>query len=157
MQQQPSNPAYQPVPQQDQSYPAGYFAPSKDGAMVSSQPANISPGQQDPRYSSTTNNSYLSPNHIGGMGRDSAAYNPTSPTVTEVDGSDRPLPEADSIQRPQSTHQGMVSPMMTASSPPPPSGQFGQGQGYVNPHVGTHEMPHSQAYAGPYEMANERH
>ncbi|KAL8722057.1 MAG: hypothetical protein Q9225_001379 [Loekoesia sp. 1 TL-2023] len=188
--QQQNNQAYQPVPQQDQPYSpnqAGYFAPAapgKDGATVTSQPS-LSPGQdpnQQQRYSTATT-SLLSPNSTGPgsgsiAGRDSIYKNNNlaSPTITEVDGSDRPLPEADSIQRPQSTHQGMVSPMQTGSStgsPPPPSGHFmqqygnpGQGQqpgqgsvqnGYVAPHAGTHEMPPTQPYMGPYEMPNERH
>ena len=188
--QQQTNPAYQPVAQHDQQYPpnqAGYFsppAPGKDGAMVSSQPA-LSP-MQDPNHQhrySTTNTSLLSPNSTGPgtgsiSGRDSAYRNNgvASPTITEVDGSDRPMPEADSIQRPQSTHQGMVSPMQSIhspGSPPPSNGHFmqqygnanqsqqpGQGHvqnGYVAPHAGIYEMPHVQPYLGPHEMPNERH
>ncbi|KAL8933555.1 MAG: hypothetical protein Q9216_006313 [Gyalolechia sp. 2 TL-2023] len=180
-QQQQSNGAYQPVPQQDQSYSpnqGGYFAPSGagKGPTATTQPSP-SLGQdinQQQRYSAA-NTSLLSPNNTGQgpvPGRDSIH----SPTITEVDGSDRPLPEADSIQRPQSTHQGMVSPVQmssSAGSPPPPSGHFmqqygnpnpgqqpGQGQmhnGYPVPHAGTHEMPPTQPYLGPYEMPNERH
>lgn len=179
---------YQPVPQQDQPYAstqAGYFAPSapgKDNATVTTQPS-LSPGQDanpQERYS-TANTSLLSPNSTGQgqgsvAGRDSYYKPPYSPTVTEVDGSDRPLPEADSIQRPLSSHTGMVSPVQSGSStgsPPPPSGHFmqqygnptqtqqpGQGQphnGYVAPRPGTHEVAPSQAYLGPYEMSNERH
>ncbi|KAI4114414.1 MAG: hypothetical protein LQ338_008008 [Usnochroma carphineum] len=189
MQQQ--NPqAYQPVPQQDQSYrptQSGYFAPStpgKDGVTVTTQPS-LSPGlgaHQEQRYS-TANTSLLSPNSTGQgqgsiAGRDSDYKHngPTSPTITEVDGSDRPLPEADSIQRPLSTHTGMVSPMQAGSStgsPPPPNGHFmqqygNQGQGqqpgqgqvhnvYVAPLPGTHEVAPNQPYLGPYEMPNERH
>ncbi|KAL8916973.1 MAG: hypothetical protein Q9208_008228 [Pyrenodesmia sp. 3 TL-2023] len=178
--QQQTSPAYQPVPQQDQSYApaqAGYFAPSpsgKDGITVTSQPS-LSPGQNH----SPVNVSQLSPNstrqsHGSIAGRDS--YMPTSPTITEVDGSDRPMPEADSIQRPLSTHTGMVSPMATGSnagSPPPPTGHFmqhhgnpargqqpGQGQGqsgYVAPRLGTHEVASTQPNLGPHEMPNERH
>ncbi|KAL9602860.1 MAG: hypothetical protein Q9219_001555 [cf. Caloplaca sp. 3 TL-2023] len=183
--QQHNNQVYQPVPQQDQPYPpnqGGYFAPpapGKDGAAVTSH-ASLSPGQdpsQQQRFS-TANNSLLSPN-TSVAGRESVykMTGPTSPTITEVDGSDRPLPEADSIQRPQSTHQGLVSPLQTASnpgSPAPPAGHFmqqygnpvqgqqqpGQGQmhnGYVAPHAGSHEMPPTQPYMGPYEMPHERH
>lgn len=181
---------YQPVPQQDQSYPptqAGYFAPSapgKDGATVTSQPS-LSPGQspnQQQRYS-TTNTSLLSPNSTGQghgsiAGRDSfyTSNGPVSPTVTEVDGGGRPLPEADSIQRPLNSHTGMVSPLLTGSnagSPPPPSGHFMQHHGnpaqaqqpapghvhhgYVAPHPNTFEVAPTQPYLGPYEMPNERH
>lgn len=187
--QQQNKISYQAVPQQDQPYSpnqGGYFAPSgpgKDGVNVSSQPSQ-SPGQQfgqQQRYSS--NPSLLSPHNNGQglspiQGRDSFYRNNGvgSPTITEVDGSDRPLPEADSIQRPQSTHQGLVSPMQTISSagtPPPPGNHFmqqygnpsqgqqpGQGQvnnGYTAPHAGSHEMPPTQPYLGPYEMPNERH
>lgn len=188
--QQPNKVAYQAVPQQDQPYApnqAGYFAPSgpgKEGVNVTSQPS-LSPGQefnQQQRYSNA-NPSFLSPNNTGQgpspvLGRDSFHRNSGlgSPTITEVDGSDRPMPEADSIQRPQSTHQGMVSPMHTissAGSPPPPNSHFmqqhgnpsqgqqpGQGQmnnGYAAPYAGSHEMPPTQPYLGPYEMPNERH
>lgn len=183
---QQTSQAYQPVPQQDQPYPpaqAGYFAPSpsgKDGVTVTSQPS-LSPSQSHNQQQiySTANVSQLSPNsarqsHGSIAGRDS--YMPTSPTITEVDGSDRPLPEADSIQRPLSTHTGMVSPMATGSnagSPPPPTGHFmqhhgnpapgqqpGQGQGqagYVAPRPDTHEVASTQPHLGPHEMPNERH
>lgn len=188
--QQQNNVAYQPVPQQDQPYSpdqAGYFAPSvagKEGATVTSQPS-LSPGQdlnQQQRYSNAQT-SLLAPNNTGPgaspvSGRDSIyrSNGSASPTITEIDGSERPLPEADSIQRPQSTHQGMVSPMQmgsSAGSPPPSSGHFmqqygnpsqgqqpGQGQvndGYMVPRAGTHEMPPTQPYLGPHEMPNERH
>ncbi|KAL8689414.1 MAG: hypothetical protein Q9218_004914 [Villophora microphyllina] len=187
MQQQTT--AYQPVPQQDQSYrptQAGYFAPApapgKDGTTVISQPA-LSPGQTHQQRHSVASTALLSPpsehGHGSIAGRDSVYKNngPVSPTITEVDGSGRPLPEADSIQRPTSTHQGMVSPMSTgphSSSPPPPTGHFmqqhgnpGYGQqmpgqpqvhnGYVRPHPGTHEVAHTQPYLGPHEMPNERY
>ncbi|KAL8647184.1 MAG: hypothetical protein Q9210_005709 [Variospora velana] len=187
MQQTPQ--AYQPVPQQDQSYPptqAGYFAPSgpaKGGAGVNSQPS-LSPGQdanQNQRHSAA-NNSLLSPNSTGqgsgaAAGRDSyRSYAPTSPTITEVDGSERPIPEADGLQRPLSSHTGMVSPMQAGSStasPPPANGQFVQQYGnpahgqqpghvqahdsYISPRPGTHEVAPTQPYLGPYEMPNERY
>ncbi|KAL9029055.1 MAG: hypothetical protein Q9196_002663 [Gyalolechia fulgens] len=179
--QQQNKVAYQPVPQQDRPYsqnPAGYFAPSaagKEGATVTSQPS-LSPGQElNPQHTSL-----LSPNNAGPgpspvSGRDSI-HGLASATLTEMDGSERPLPEADSIERPQSTHQSMVSPMQmgsSAGSPSPPSGHFMQkygnpsqeqqlGQGQVNngsmtPHAGAHEMPSTQPYLGPHEMPNERH
>ncbi|KAL8704148.1 MAG: hypothetical protein Q9201_002698 [Fulgogasparrea decipioides] len=186
--QQQTNQVYQPVPQHDQSYPttqAGYFppAPGKDGATAKPQPA-LSPGQ-DPNHQqrqSVASTALLSPpsehGHGSIAGRDSVYKNngPVSPTITEVDGTGRPLPEADSIQRPTSSHQGMVSPMLSGSnggSPPPPGGhvmqQYGnlnqtpqqQGQspvhnGYIPPHPGTHEVAHTQPYMGPYEMPHER-
>lgn len=184
--QQQTSQAYQPVSQQDQSYPptqAGYFGPSapgKGGVAVTSQPS-LSPGQNpnaQQRYS-TTSASHPSPNstrqsHGSIAGRDS--FMPTSPTITEIDGSNRLLPEADSIQRPLSTHTGMVSPLATGSSagsPPPATGHFmqhhgnpaqeqqpGQGQvhnGYVAPRQGTHEVASTQPFLGPHEMPNERH
>ncbi|KAL8723906.1 MAG: hypothetical protein Q9166_008224 [cf. Caloplaca sp. 2 TL-2023] len=198
-QQPPTNPtAYQPVPQQDQSYPptkTGYFAPDvagkSNGTTVTSQPALSPPANQTPPAAQTTQqrhsaapSSFLSPDPID-HGKDSVyrSNGPMSPTITEVDGSERPLPEADSIQRPNSTHQGTVSPVQTgstASSPPPPhfmqqygnpqqqqhmqgqshgQQQQGQGQsknGYVAPKAGTHEAPPTQAYAGPYEMPDQR-
>ncbi|KAL8978129.1 MAG: hypothetical protein Q9177_006484 [Variospora cf. flavescens] len=181
--------AYQPVPQQDQSYPpaqAGYFAPSgpaKGGAEVNTQPS-LSPGQdanQNQRHSAA-NHSLLSPNSTGqgsgaAAGRDSyRSYAPTSPTITEVDGSERPIPEADGLQRPLSSHTGMVSPIhagSSAASPPPANGQFvqqygnsthgqqpGHGQArdsYISPRPGTHEVAPTQPYLGPYEMPNERY
>lgn len=185
--QQQTNQAYQPVPQQDQSYPptqAGYFGPppGKDAATVTSQPA-LSPVQNSnhqQRHSVATP-SLLSPNasepgygSIAGRESFNKINGPASPTITEVDGSGRPLPEADSIQRPTSTHQGMVSPMgSSAGSPPPPGGHFmqqhgnpdyghqpGQPQvynGYVAPHPGTQEVAHTQPHMGPYEMPNDRH
>ena len=177
MQQRPpgSNPAYQPVPQQDQPHPpsqAGYFAPNaagkNNGTSVTTQPSLSPPASQAPQQRhSAAPSSFLSPNP-NDQGRESyfKANGPVSPTITEVDGSGRPLPEADSIERPMSTHQGMVSPMATGSSPgsPPPLPTMqqhqGQGQvhkGYVAPRVGTHEVPHTQAYAGPYEMPEQRH
>ncbi|KAL8901861.1 MAG: hypothetical protein Q9207_004993 [Kuettlingeria erythrocarpa] len=184
--QQQASQVYQPVPQQDQSYPptqAGFFAPSasgKSGVAVTSQPS-LSPGQnpnQQQRYSSTMSASHPSPNstrqsHGSIAGRDS--FMPTSPTITEIDGSNRPLPEADSIQRPLSTHTGMVSPLAagsSAGSPPPATGHFmqhhgnpaqeqppGQGQvhnGYAAPRQGTHEVAATQPFLGPHEMPNER-
>ncbi|KAL9019956.1 MAG: hypothetical protein Q9185_002810 [Variospora sp. 1 TL-2023] len=181
--------AYQPVSQQDQSYPpaqAGYFAPSgptKEGVEVNTQPS-LSPGQdanQNQRHSAA-NHSLLSPNSNGqgsgaAAGRDSyRSYAPTSPTITEVDGSERPIPEADGLQRPLSSHTGMVSPIHAGSStasPPPANGQFvqqygnsthgqqpGHGQArdsYISPRPGTHEVAPTQPYLGPYEMPNERY
>ncbi|KAL8912369.1 MAG: hypothetical protein Q9172_007514 [Xanthocarpia lactea] len=177
MQQKPpgSNPAYQPVPQQDQPHPptqAGYFAPTAagkhNGTSVTTQPSLSPPASQTPQQRhSAAPSSFLSPNPSD-QGRESyyKANGPVSPTITEVDGTGRPLPEADSIERPMSTHQGMMSPMPTGSSPgsppPLPSMQQHQGQGqvhkgYVAPRVGTHEVPPTQAYAGPYEMPEQRH
>ncbi|KAL8846490.1 MAG: hypothetical protein Q9221_008414 [Calogaya cf. arnoldii] len=182
MQQQPpppSNPAYQPVPQQDQSYsPAqgGYFVPDavgKNNTSVTAQPSISPAASQTPQQRhSAAPSSFLSPNPSD-QGRESFYRGPVSPTITEVDGSDRPMPEADSIQRPTSTHQGMVSPMVTGSPPPPnliqQSGQQhghlqqppqNQGQvrnGYVPPRAGTHEAPLNHANPGPYEMPDERH
>ncbi|KAL8708163.1 MAG: hypothetical protein Q9220_006924 [cf. Caloplaca sp. 1 TL-2023] len=186
---QQSNPVYQPVPQQDQSSgppppQAGYFSPSappgkNNDSTVTSQPAaSPSPGlvsnpQQDPRHSVATT-SLLSPNSTGGRNSYYPGIAPVSPTITEVDGTGRPLPEADSIQRPASTHQGMVSPLQPGSSPgsPPPGQsvqQYGNGNqvqqqnsgpirnGYVAPHARTHELEPTQAYPGPYEMPSERH
>ncbi|KAL8992044.1 MAG: hypothetical protein Q9169_007420 [Polycauliona sp. 2 TL-2023] len=137
----PSNPVYQVVPQQDQSYNAyhgGYFAPDAVGTnnrtSVLTQPTLSSPTSQQPPCG---------------------------------------IAEADGLQRPTSTHQGMVSPMTTSSSPPPNSmPQFGQqyahlqqqqsnqGQahnGYAPPRVGIHEAPLNQAHLGPYEMPDQRH
>ncbi|KAL8731230.1 MAG: hypothetical protein Q9181_004373 [Wetmoreana brouardii] len=184
--QQQTNQAYQPVPQHDQSYPTtqtGYFppAPGKDGATVTPQPA-LSPGQDSnhQQRQSVASTALLSPpsehGHGSIAGRDSVYKNngPTSPTITEVDGTGRPLPEADSIQRPSSSHQGMVSPMLSGSNGGSPlhfMQQYGnpnqtqqqqqQGQspvhnGYVPPHPGTHEVAHTQPYMGPYEMPHER-
>ncbi|KAL8767692.1 MAG: hypothetical protein Q9209_005872 [Squamulea sp. 1 TL-2023] len=192
MQQQPppsSNPAYQPVPQQDQSFPpgqGGYFAPDavgkNNGTTVTTQPSLSPPTAPTPQQRhSAAPSSFLSPNPSD-QGRDSIykTSGPISPTITEVDGSGRPMPEADSIERPTSSHQGMVSPGATRSGPgsPPPQNntpqygqpysnmlpQQGQGQGqgqmhsgYVPPRAGTYEIPPSQAYAGPYEMPDQRH
>ncbi|KAL8946381.1 MAG: hypothetical protein Q9183_007914 [Haloplaca sp. 2 TL-2023] len=156
MQIQPS-PSYQPVPQQDQAYApnhAGYFSPAevKDGPTVTSQ-STLSPGQV-PDYQqrqSTPSTSMLSPN---------PDHNRLSMSGIE------------SLQRPTSTHQGMVSPMQTNStvgSPTPPVSMFMQRHGspnptqqsshnsYVAPPPGTHEAPHTQPDLGPYEMPNERH
>ncbi|KAL8659196.1 MAG: hypothetical protein Q9202_007237 [Teloschistes flavicans] len=183
MQQQP-NTAYQPVSQQDQGYPpspAGYFGPvpGKDGHMVTPQ----SPGQgvNPHQRQSVVSTALLSPpsehGHGSIAGRDSVYKNngPLSPSITEVDGSDRPLPEADSIQRPTSTHQGLVSPMSTGthSSSPLSAGNItqqygnpGSGQqqtqvqryeGYVAPHAGAHEVAHTQPYLGPHEMPSQRY
>ncbi|KAL9029185.1 MAG: hypothetical protein Q9180_007061, partial [Flavoplaca navasiana] len=180
MQQQPpppSNPAYQPVAQQDPSYQGGYFAPEavgkNNGTSVMTQPSVSPSALQTPQQRhSAAPSSFLSPN-AGDQGRESFYRGPVSPTITEVDGSGRPLPEADSIQRPTSTHQGMVSPMTSASPPPPNTtsqygqhyaqsqpGQQTQGQvqnGYVPPRAGTHEAPVNHAYSGPYEMPNRQH
>lgn len=180
MQQQPppsSNPAYQPVAQQDPSYQGGYFAPEavgkNNGTSVMSKPSvSPSPLQAPQQRHSAAPSSFLSPNPSD-QGRESFYRGPVSPTITEVDGTGRPIPEADSIQRPTSTHQGMVSPM-TSGSPPPRNttpqygqhyaqsqpGQQNQGQvqdGYVPPRAGTHEAPVSHAYPGPYEMPNRQH
>ncbi|KAL8800198.1 MAG: hypothetical protein Q9182_005356 [Xanthomendoza sp. 2 TL-2023] len=128
-----SNHAYQPVPQQDQNYSSaqpGYFPPGtvdkNNGTTVTSQPSTAaSPPVQTPQQRhSTAPSSFLSPN-ASDHGRDSLyrPNGPVSPTITEVDGSGRPLPEADSIERPTSTHQGMVSPVQTGGhggSPLPP-------------------------------------
>lgn len=183
MQQQP-NTAYQPVSQQDQGYPAspaGYFGPvpGKGGHMVTPQ----SPGQgvNPHQRESVVSTALLSPpsehGHGSIAGRDSVYKNngPLSPSITEVDGSDRPLPEADSIQRPTSTHQGLVSPMSTGthSSSPLSAGNLtqqygnpGSGQqqaqaqryeGYVAPHAGAHEVAHTQPYLGPHEMPSQRY
>ncbi|KAL8788981.1 MAG: hypothetical protein Q9213_001390 [Squamulea squamosa] len=192
MQQQPlpsNNPAYQPVPQHDQSFPpaqGGYFAPNaagkNNGTTVTTQASLSPPAAPTPQQRhSLAPSSFLSANPSD-QGRDSfyKPSGPISPTITEVDGSGRPMPEADSIERPTSSHQGMVSPMATGSSPgsPPPQKntpqygqqfsnmqpQQGQGQGqgqmhsgYVPPRAGTYEIPPSQAYAGPYEMPDQRH
>lgn len=172
MQQQPpssSNPAYQAVPQHDQSHPAthgGYFIADtvgkNNGTSVITQQPSLSPppSQTSQQRHSAAPSSFLSPN-TSEQGRDSF-YKPNGPVspVTEVDGSVRPLPEADSIARPMSTHQGMVSPTVTGHPPP----QYGQPQpsqgqvhgGYVPPRVGSHEAPPNQAYAGPYEMPDQR-
>ncbi|KAI4107819.1 MAG: hypothetical protein LQ339_002429 [Xanthoria mediterranea] len=178
MQQQPlssSNPAYQAVPQHDQSHPAthgGYFTPDTVGknngtSVITQQPSLSPPPSQTPQQRhSAAPSSFLSPN-TSEQGRDSF-YKPNGPIspVTEVNGSGRPLPEADSIARPMSTHQGMVSPTVTGNpaSPnlPPQYGQPqpSQGQvhgGYVPPRVGSHEAPPNQANAGPYEMPDQRH
>ncbi|KAL9048856.1 MAG: hypothetical protein Q9206_005815, partial [Seirophora lacunosa] len=152
---QPTPQVYQPVPQRDQSYAptqAGYFphsGPGKGAAGVIPHP-DLSPGQKPPlpQRHSTANSSLLSPNSAvqgsgAAAGRDSyKIYSPTSPTLTEVDGSERPLPEADSIQRPLSNHTGtsMVSPIEASSgtgSPPPTNGQ----SSYVDPRPGTYEDP----------------
>lgn len=182
--QQPGNPAYQPVSQQDHGYPptaAGYFGPVpvKDGNGVT--PQSPSQGYDPHQRQSVVSTALLSPpsehGHGSIAGRESVYKNngPLSPSITEVDGSDRPLPEADSIQRPTSTHQGMVSPMSTGahSSSPPPPGNFmqqhgipgygqqqAQGQrydGYVAPHSGAHEVAHTQPYLGPHEMPSQRY
>ncbi|KAI4265645.1 MAG: hypothetical protein L6R38_009267 [Xanthoria sp. 2 TBL-2021] len=178
MQQQhppPSNPAYQPVPQQDQPYSAShgdYFTPDAvgktNGTSVVTQPSLSPPTSETPQQRhSAAPSSFLSPNPSD-QGRDSF-YRPNGPVspITEVDGSGRPMPEADSIERPTSTQQGMVSPMVTGTPPPSnPTPQYGQqpqqnqGQvhnGYVPPRAGTHEAPPSQAYSGPYEMPDQRH
>ncbi|KAL9581187.1 MAG: hypothetical protein Q9212_004051 [Teloschistes hypoglaucus] len=184
--QQQGNSAYQPVSQQDHGYApptAGYFGPvpGKDGNAVTPQ----SPNQGfDHQRQSVASTALLSPpsehGHGSIAGRDSVYKNngPLSPSITEVDGSDRPLPEADSIQRPSSTHQGMVSPMSTGTHsssppPPPPPGNlmqqhpipgYGQQQaqaqryeGYVAPHSGAHEVAHTQPYLGPHEMPSQRY
>ncbi|KAI4117245.1 MAG: hypothetical protein LQ345_002479 [Seirophora villosa] len=168
---QPTPQVYRPVPQQDQSYAptqAGYFphsGPGKGGAGVIPHP-DLSPGQKPPlpQRHSTANSSLLSPNSAvqgsgAAAGRDSyKIYSPTSPTLTEVDGSERPLPEADSIQRPLSNHTGtgMVSPIEASSgtgSPPPTNGQ----SSYVDPRPGTYEVAPTQPYLGPYEMPHQRY
>ncbi|KAL8949742.1 MAG: hypothetical protein Q9222_004173 [Ikaeria aurantiellina] len=183
---QQSNPTYQPVSQQDQSSgppQAGYFGPNAPGkdhsSTVTSQPAiTPSPGlapnpQQDQRQSVGTN-SLLSPSSTAGRDSYYPGIPPVSPTFTEVDGTGRPLPEADSIQRPTSTHQGMVSPMQAGSSTAGSATgqvvqQYGRGSqaqqqtsgpirnGYVAPPARTHELEPTQADPGPYEMPNERH
>lgn len=163
-----SNPSYQPVPQQDQSYPppqTAYLSPGAVGkeneTTVTSQPIGSPPTQTLQQRHSNAPSSFLSPNSSD-PGRDSfyRPNGPVSPTITEVDGSDRPLPEADSTPRPMSTHQGIVSPMQQYGNPQ--QQQQGQGQrpiqhGYVPPRLGTHEVAPTQAYAGPYEMPDQRH
>ncbi|KAL8806090.1 MAG: hypothetical protein Q9200_005170 [Gallowayella weberi] len=165
MQQQASssNPSYQPIPQQDQTYPStqtGYFPPGtvgKDnGATVTSQPSTaVSPPAQTPQQRhSTAPSSFLSPN-ASDHGRDSLyrPNGPVSPTITEVDGSGRPLPEADSIERPTSTHQGMVSPMQTGGnggSPLPP---------YAPPltqqYVNQEQQQRAQQYGNPPQQPGQ--
>ncbi|KAL8865157.1 MAG: hypothetical protein Q9174_007042 [Haloplaca sp. 1 TL-2023] len=156
MQFQPS-PSYQPVPQQDQSHApnlAGYFSPAeaKDNPTVTSQ-SNLSPGQipDHQQRQSTAAPSMLSPN---------------------PEQHSRSVSGIESLQRPTSTHQGMVSPMQTSTtdgSPTPPVSIFMQRHSssnptqksghnsYVAPPQGTYEAPHTQPDLGPYEMPNERH
>ncbi|KAL8689161.1 MAG: hypothetical protein Q9224_004707 [Gallowayella concinna] len=183
-QQAPSgNPSYQPVPQQDQTYPPtqnGYFSPGtmgkSNGPTVTSQPSTAvsPPAQTQQQRHSNAPSSFLSPN-ASDQGRDSfyRSNGPVSPAITEIDGSGRPLPEADSIVRPTSTHQGMVSPMQSgggSGSPLPPSAspltqQYGnleqqqraQQYGYAQQQQGQGQTQMQNGYVAPrmgtYEVA----
>ncbi|KAL8662088.1 MAG: hypothetical protein Q9168_008308 [Polycauliona sp. 1 TL-2023] len=155
--------------------------PTLPPAYSSSAP----PYQQAPTHGNATyqpiplqdqshHSGYFGPEAIGTNNRTSVIHQPTlSPPASQAPQQYHSgMPHGDIMQRPTSTHQGMVSPMTTSSSPPPnPMQQYGQqyaqlqqshsyqGQahdGYAPPRADLHEAPLNQAYSGPYEMPNQQ-